>query len=422
MSSGRERELDADVLVLGASFAGIEVVLQLRRRARRRLRIVVVDRQRTHGYLPLVQERLCDRLPLETTELPSADVLAGLPDTRFVTDEVVDLDVEGKSVRLGSGAKLRARFIVVALGSVLEPPAEITGRERLHTHKFAPGFRRAHERLHELLVGESTPRIAVIGGGISGVEIAGELASLAAAPALRDARAPEVTLVTSGARLVPDLSAGTAAAVQRALAAQGARVTLGARLVAVEDDAIVVRHAGAGAREERIDCDMALWTGGVRPAPLLAALPLPRTEAGWLAVGPSLQCFATAQPTQPDVFACGDAVRIQGGEGEWPTMQRAIECLWQAKVVAKNVLELADHEPGYPEGVPPLRPHRLRRTFFYGVSVGAKSYVVYRGLRVHVPWVTPWFRRWLMRQYFARYAAAREDARSSPAGSGSSAP
>jgi NADH dehydrogenase len=114
-------------------------------------------------------------------------------------------------------------------------------------------------------------------------------------------------------------------------------------------------------------------------------------------------------------------VRIQGGEGEWPTMQRAIECLWQAKVVAEGVLALADHDPAYPEGVPPLRPHRLRRTFFYGVSVGAKSYVVYRGLRVHVPWVTPWFRRWLMRQYFARYAAAREDARSSPAESDSSA-
>jgi NADH:ubiquinone reductase (H+-translocating) len=219
---------------------------------------------------------------------------------------------------------------------------------------------------------------------------------------------------------VPDLSAGTAGVVERALVAQGVRVELGARLVAVHDDAIVVRRSGADSGEERIGCDMAFWAGGIAPAPLLAELPLPRTDAGWLAVGPSLQCFPTPEPTRPDVFACGDAVRIQGGEGEWPTMQRAIECLWQAKVVADAVLALAEHDPAYPEGVPPLRPHRLRRTFFYGVSVGAKSYVVYRGLRVHLPWITTWFRRWLMRQYFARYAAAREDARSSPAGSDSS--
>jgi NADH dehydrogenase len=399
------------------------VVLQLRRRARRRLRIVVVDRQRTHGYLPLVQERLCDRLPLPATTLPSADVLASLPDTRFVTDEVVGLDPGTKTVRLGSGAKLRARFIVVALGSVLDPPEAIDGREHLYLHKLEPEFRRAHARLEELLAGAQrariAPKIAVVGGGISGVELAGELAALGASSA---AKAPEVTLVSSGARLVPDLSAGTARAVRRALVAQGARVELGARLVKVEADAIVVRRSsGRDDAEERIECDMAFWAGGVAPAPLLCELPLPRTAAGWLAVGPTLQCFATPTLAQPDIFACGDAVRIQGGEGEWPTMQRAIECLWQAKVVAEGVLALADHDPAYPEGVPPLRPHRLRRTFFYGVSVGAKSYVVYRGLRVHVPWVTPWFRRWLMRQYFARYAAAREDARSSPAESDSSA-
>jgi NADH dehydrogenase FAD-containing subunit len=105
----------------------------------------------------------------------------------------------------------------------------------------------------------------------------------------------------------------------------------------------------------------------------------------------------------PDVFACGDAVRVIGGEGRWPTMQRAIECIWQAKRVAKNVLALLDEPPGYPNGVPPLSPHVLHRDFAYGVSLGKRSLVLWGPLIVDVPGVNHWFRRWLMRQYFARY-------------------
>jgi NADH dehydrogenase FAD-containing subunit len=66
MDSSPTDTWDADVLVLGASFAGLEVVYQLVRRADRApLRIVAVDKQAAHGYLPLVQERLCGRIDPE---------------------------------------------------------------------------------------------------------------------------------------------------------------------------------------------------------------------------------------------------------------------------------------------------------------------------------------------------------------------
>ena len=120
-------------------------------------------------------------------------------------------------------------------------------------------------------------------------------------------------------------------------------------------------------------------------------------------MGPTLQCFPSADAKRYDIFACGDAVRIEGGEGRWPTMQRAIECLWQAKVVAKNLVKLLKEKKGYPEGLPPLVPHTLRETFPYGVSVGGKSLLVVGGVATHVPGVTHGFRRFLMRQYFARY-------------------
>jgi NADH dehydrogenase len=362
---------------------------------------------------------------------------------KFVKDEVISLDPKAKRVELGSGQRIEARFVVVALGSELAPPPGLAGGEHLVRYKLGHELEQARERLAAVLGGdgeatvgasegaeattaaggEARPRLVVVGGGISGVEMAAELAYL---ERKRPAgwRSPVVTLVSAEERLLQELAPGVARKASAILRAQGVDVRLRTKVIAVEPDAVWLvsvpradidtlplraeeqaRGApGERSGEERLSCAAAFWAGGVRPAPVLESLGLPRTPKGWLAVGPTLQCFPTPVPTQPDVFACGDAVRVIGGQGEWPTMQRAIECLWQAKVVAKNIVTLAAHPPEYPQGVPSLEPHVLRETFAYGVSLGDHSLVVYESARVDVPGVNVWFRRWLMRQYFARYA------------------
>lgn len=398
-----------DVVVLGASFAGVEVLLQLQRRLRRPLQVVVVDRQERHGYIPLVHERLCGRVSMESTELDTAAFVRSLPGMRFVQDEVVALDPKAKRVELRSGQRIEARFVVVALGSELAPPPGLPGGEHLVRYKFAGELEEARQRLAAIDEGggrgAETPRVVVVGGGISGVELAAELAYTG-----KGRRA--VTLVSMDERLLPELATGVGRKAEAVLRGQGVEVRLRTRVTAVEPDGVRVRAVGADgdgvarqAAEERVACAGAFWAGGVRPAPVLEHLGLPRTAAGWLAVGPTLQCFPTAVPSQPDVLACGDAVRVVGGTGEWPTMQRAIECLWQAKVVARNLVTLAGQAAEYPQGVPPLQPHVLRPWFPYGVSLGGRSLVVVDRLRLEAPGVTVWFRRWLMRQYFARYAA-----------------
>ncbi|MCH9684461.1 MAG: FAD-dependent oxidoreductase [Deltaproteobacteria bacterium] len=169
----------SDVVILGASFAGVEVLLQLQRRVSRPLKITVVDRQRSHGYIPLVHERLCGRLPPEDSELPTARFVDSLPGARFVHDEVVTLDPDGRVVQLASGRRLKARFLVVALGSALAPPAAVTGGEHLLAHKEGAQLDEAAQRLATLLSSEQgEPRVVVAGGGISGVELAGELVHL----------------------------------------------------------------------------------------------------------------------------------------------------------------------------------------------------------------------------------------------------
>lgn len=387
-----------DLLVLGASFAGIEVLYQLWRRYDGKFTTVVVDRQRGHGYLPLVQERLCGRLPPDASTLDTAAYIESLPRTTFIQDDITSFSPDDKMVTLASGETIRARMVVVALGSVLEPPSAIVGGERLVVHKLAAQFDDARSRLGKALA-EDAPSVVVAGGGITGVELAGELADLKRTRP-DGWNPPKVTLVTASDRLVENLPASVARRADRALGGHGVEVKYGMRLVEVGEDAVTVEHRG---KSETLDCSLAFWAGGVAPGAILAELGLPRTDDGWLAVGPTLQCFPSADAKRYDIFACGDAVRIEGGEGRWPTMQRAIECLWQAKVVAKNLVKLLKEKKGYPEGLPPLVPHTLRESFPYGVSIGGKSLLVLGGVATHIPGVTHSFRRFLMRQYFARY-------------------
>ena len=233
---------DCDVLILGASFAGIELYHQLRRsRAGRKLRVTIVDRQAVHGYIPLCQERLALRLPLDRSALPTARCVAGDARARYVLGEVASFEPVRREAMLASGERLRGRFIVVALGSVLAPPPGLPGQEHLLGYKFADEFDAGHARLAALLsgrpAGEPGPRIAVIGGGVSGVELAGELAHLAR---VRPAgwAAPRVTLVDGGERLLRGLCARAGRQSARRLQAQGVELRLATRVLRVDADGL----------------------------------------------------------------------------------------------------------------------------------------------------------------------------------------
>lgn len=413
---------DCDVLILGASMAGIDVLYQLRRRLPgRALDVVVVDRQATHGYIPLVQERLCARIDRAGSTLETQRVVDADPRARFVLGEVRSFDPARREVELAGGQRLRGRFVVIALGSVVTPPAGLPGREHALGYKFSAGFDGAAAALERALTreGDAVPHFVVVGGGISGVELAGDLAHLGATRP-SSWRAPRVTLVQSAARLLPALTPRAGRLAARFLGRQGVELRLGTRVVELREHELVLRtrqstsasggpyREGDGDGQVTLACDGVFWAGGVRPAPALARLNLPTTEDGWLRVGPTLQCFPEPRPRWPEIFACGDAVRIFGGDREapWPTMQRAIECLWQADLVARNIVQLVAHNAvgagrsGYP---PPLAPHTLREDFFHGVSMGSRSMIVYGPMAVELGAGGVWFRRFLMRQYFRRY-------------------
>jgi NADH dehydrogenase len=252
----------------------------------------------------------------------------------------------------------------------------------------------------------------VVGGGRFGVELAAELAGPGGnRPEGR--RAPAVTLLEQAARLVPKLHERIARRARVELEALGVEVRTGTRFVGLGDTYASVVEQGAGHESAReLSCALAFWAGGLRPPPVLAHLGLPRTPAGWLAVGPTLQCFPAAQPTVPDVFACGDAVRIVGGTGEWPVSRDPGEHRRQAAVVADAIAAFVDEPADYADGVPPLRPHSPRARSRATLGLGTHTLVACGGLVVGVPVLGRWLRRAAMGRHLERYEVlASVDAR-----------
>lgn len=401
-------EPSCDVLILGASLLGVELVYRLRRSSRTRgLRLCVVDRQTEHAYIPLIQERITDRITPADSVLATKAYVESVSGDRFVHGEMVGLDVDRRAVALADGRELSGRIIVVALGSVVRPPAFLSEGPPAMSVKFGSQLDAARERI-DVLVARGRggpaglgPRIVVVGGGISGVELAGELAVLRN----RDpAPAFELTLVQGASRLLPGLTPRAGARAAHILEHQGVDLRTDTRLTRAHAEGLtLVDRSGGVSQTLEMETDLVLWAGGLEPAPVLAELDLPTTEQGWLRVGPTLQPFPGEPAPRGAIFAGGDAVRIFGGEGEWPTMQRAIEAIWQAKTMARNIALLAAAAEDDPDGPPPLSPHRTWWDFAHGVSLGARSLVVWGRLVLDLGGINVAFRRWLMRQYMRRY-------------------
>ncbi len=114
---------DAHVLILGASFTGVELLRLLRKHpGGEALDVIVVDRQRTHPYIPLSHELLCDRMRHAVaglTELETASYIESRPPARWIEGEVARFDPEAHAVTLADGRSFSARFVVVALGIIV---------------------------------------------------------------------------------------------------------------------------------------------------------------------------------------------------------------------------------------------------------------------------------------------------------------
>jgi NADH dehydrogenase len=317
------------VVVVGGGFGGLQAVRGLRRAP---VEVTLVDRQNYTLFQPLVYQVATGALSPAEIAPPLRTVLRRQRNARVVLAEVTGLDLERREVLLDglpSGGSVRLGYdtLVVAGGSQYSYFGHDGWREHAPELKSLAGALRIRSRIlaaFEAAETETDPErrrawltFVVVGGGPTGVEIAGQIAELAHDALRRDFRAVDtgtarVLLVEATGRILGTFPEPLSHTATRALGELGVTTLAAHTVVDVGDGFVAVRTPAGGV--ERIAARTTIWAAGVTASGLAAELArrsgAELDRAGRLTVAPDL-----AVPGHPEVLALGDMVRVQGADG-----------------------------------------------------------------------------------------------------------
>ena len=351
--------LKTQIIIVGGGAGGLELAAKLGAKyGRKRHDIILVERNRTHIWKPLLHEVATGSLDANLDEVGYRSHCHRWG-YRFFHGALESIDRKSRQITVAplldeDGSELIGRhsirfdYLVLAVGSVTNDFSIHGVRENCLFLDDRAGADRFRDKLlnHCLRVSRARTadpesdahvRVAIIGGGATGVELAAELYN--AAGALRyyglevfDEKRLEVTLVEAGPRILPALPDRLAEAAQHELQALGVRVLTEMAVTEATADAIVTRSG------ERIVADLKIWAAGVKGAILAGGVDgLELSRGGQIVVRPTLQ-----STTDDYIFAIGDcAYCVLPGE-ERPVPPRAQAAHQMASIVFTNLDRLME--------------------------------------------------------------------------------
>ena len=332
-------------MILGGGFGGVSTAWYLERLFRRRpdVEIVLVSRDNFVLMTPLLFEVCSGVLDPRHCSLPIRAFLRG---TRFVEAVVRGIDPDRRVVHLRAGgaeSELAYDQLVLALGSGTNRQL-IPGSGHAFTFKTLADalLLRNHviERF-ERADAEPDPRrkaqlltFVVVGGGLVGVELLGELTAFVdgIAPLYKHVDRGEVrfVLLHGGDRIMPEVDPPLAGYAARVLAGRrGVDLRTGAPVQAIEPGAVHLRG-------ETIAADTVVLAAGTVPNPVVAALPVEKDKRGYVVVEATMRCRS-----HPEVWALGDCASVPGPGGR-PYPGLAQHALREARVLAGNIAAVLD--------------------------------------------------------------------------------
>jgi NADH:ubiquinone reductase (H+-translocating) len=303
------------VVVLGAGFAGLTFAKEFPAGI---ARLTVVDRANHHLFTPLLYQVATAGLAAPDIAQPIRSILQNRSDVTVLMDEVVGIDVGAREVKLRAGT-LRYDYLVFALGSRVayyDHPEWEEHAPGLKTIEDAIRLRRdilqAFERAEHTDNPVERRRLmttVVIGGGPTGVELAGACAELQRHVLLREFRRlnlamARVVLIESGPRVLATYPPALSEKAKQQLEELGVTVWLGARVKEIRPGEVITQN-------EALRAATIIWAAGVKASPLTAHLGVESDQAGRVKVLPDLSA-----PGHPEVFVIGDAAAVTNGAGE----------------------------------------------------------------------------------------------------------
>ncbi len=315
------RNKQLHIVVLGAGFGGLTFCQALRDPA---VRITLVDRQNHHLFQPLLYQVAAAGLSAPDIAQPVRSILARHQNVTVLLNEATEVQLANRRVVLKDGV-LDYDYLVLALG----------GRTSYFGHseweKFAPGLKSlddamnlrrkillAFERAENVIDPVEQQRLmtmVVVGGGPTGVELAGSFAELARHVLKSDFRrinttSARVVLLEGGPRLLAHLPPSLSESAARQLRGLGVEVRTNCRVQNMAEGRVELTPAGAGAAGEVLCAETIIWAAGVAASPITSTLGAELDSSGRVKVNPDLSV-----PGHPEVFAIGDLARVPDERG-----------------------------------------------------------------------------------------------------------
>lgn len=313
------------IVILGGGFGGLYTALELARSPwvkAGNCSISLVEPKDHFLFTPLLYELITGEL--QRWEIaPSYTKLLQGTDIDFCQQKVTGIDLQSQEVSLGNDRHLRYDYLVLAVGCQ-NYWADIPGlRDRALPFRSLEDVENLNARLHGLEMGDRDPiRIAVIGGGANGVELACKLSD-------RLAGRGEIRLIERGDTLVRAFSKGVRRASFQALSQRRVRIEFLTEVTALSADLLTVRQGG---RDRSSPVDLVLWATGTQTPSWLADLGIALTPQGKIPTQPTLQAIDYS-----NVFVLGDIASLATRQQVPATAQAAYQ---QASTAARNLLAL----------------------------------------------------------------------------------
>ena len=322
------------VVIIGAGFGGLTCAQALKRA---RAQITIVDRANHHLFQPLLYQVAMAGLSPADIAQPIRSILRKQKNVKVLLDEATDVDFNNQTVELRD-SKLKYDYLVLAAGG----RTSYFGHDEWET--FAPGLKDLDDaveiRRRVLLAFEAAEKetdperrrelmtFVVVGGGPTGVELAGAIAELSHFVLARDFRAiypeeAEILLLEGGSKILPSFAPDLSKSAHRQLAELGARVLTGAQVTGIDEHGV---YLGA----ESIRAATVIWAAGVGATALTTRLGAPIDRAGRVLVNHDLTV-----PGHHNVFAIGDMTYLEQDGKPLPGVSPV--AMQMGRLVARNI-------------------------------------------------------------------------------------
>ncbi len=335
--STKERPQDPSVVIIGGGFGGLHAAEALANEA---VKVTLIDRKNHHIFQPLLYQVALGVLSPGEITASLRHILRKSRNVHTILGEVTEIDTTARRVKLIDSAEIAYDYLIISAGArhayfghdewekdapglkTIEDAVEI--RSRL-LRAFETAERSAH------LTGRQEPlSFAVIGGGPTGVELAGAIADLARLALAKDFKAIDTTkarvqLYEASPRVLGTYSEESSRKAKQQLEQLGVAVYTDSMVTAVEQGRIKVRG-------QWIDTDVTLWGTGVYPSPLGKKLGAPTDQAGRVLIEQDLSV-----PGHREIFVIGDMSALTDASST-PVPGLAAAALQEGKAAAENIL------------------------------------------------------------------------------------